>query len=181
MALLVKAGETTAARRRVYFQCVDASDVITAETGEAGGQPEISTNGGAWTSTGIGTLVAIGNGRYYAELTEAAVDTAGRVIESRYKSANTAEAIGTTVQVVGFDPAQDIPTANEVADQVWDELAGDHEAAGTLGELLMLVRAATQGKLTISADGTTYTFYKADGTTAAFTWTVAADKTSRAP
>ena len=104
MALLIKAGETTAANKRVYFQCVDATDGMTPETGEAAGQPQISTNGAAFTDTGIGTLIALGNGRYYGELTDVAVDTAGRVIESRYKSAATAEAIGTTVQVVAFDP-----------------------------------------------------------------------------
>lgn len=104
MPILIKAGETTAARKRVYFHCVDATDGLSAETGEADGQPQISTNGAAFTNTGIGTLVAIGNGRYYAELTDAALDTTGRVIESRYKSDNTAETIGTTVQVVAFDP-----------------------------------------------------------------------------
>lgn len=104
MARLMLANQATAAKRRVYFDLRDATDGITAETGEAGGQPQISTNGGAWTNTGIGTLVAIGNGRYYAELTQAAVQTAGDVIETRFKSANTAESPGDSVQVVAFDP-----------------------------------------------------------------------------
>lgn len=104
MALLVLANDATATYRRVYFDLRDATDGITAETGEAGGQPQISTNGGAWTNTGIGTLSAIGNGRYYAELTQAAVANAGDVIETRYKSANTAETPGDTVQVVAFNP-----------------------------------------------------------------------------
>ncbi len=99
MAILIAAGETTAAQKYVYFHCVDATDGLAAETGEAGNQPQISTNGASFTNTGIGVLVAIGNGRYYAELTDAAVNTTGRVIESRYKSAATAEAVGTTVQV----------------------------------------------------------------------------------
>lgn len=105
MSLLIKANESSAARRRVYFDCRDATDGITPETGEAGGQPQVATNGGAWTDTGLGTLAAIGNGRYYAELTQAAVATAGDVIECRYKSANTAETPGDSVQVVAFDPA----------------------------------------------------------------------------
>ena len=104
MALLIKAGETTATNKRVYFQCVDAADGLSAETSEADGQPQISTNGAAFTNTGIGTLVAIGNGRYYAVLTDGTVDTASRIIESRYKSAETAETLGTTVQVVAFNP-----------------------------------------------------------------------------
>ena len=91
--------EATAARRRVCFHCVDAADGITAETGEAGGQPQVSVDGGAWTNTGIGTLVSIGNGRYYAELTQALTNTDYAVISTRYKSANTAEALGDTAVV----------------------------------------------------------------------------------
>lgn len=102
--LLVHANEATAAQRRVYFHLVDATDGITAETGEAAGQPQVSSDGGAWTNTGIGTLSAIGNGRYYADLTQTLVQTAGTLIETRYKSANTAECPGDSVQVVAFDP-----------------------------------------------------------------------------
>jgi len=127
MALLIQAGETTAARKRVYFQCADATDGMAPETGEAGGQPQISTDGGAFADAGIGVLVAVGNGRYYAELTDAAVESEA-VIESRYKSAETAEAVGTTAQVVGFDPGAVAvgaytgtpPTANAIATAVWN-------------------------------------------------------------
>jgi hypothetical protein len=101
---LIKANESTTARRYVFFQLVDATDGITAETGEAGGQPQVSSNGGAWTNTGISTLTSIDNGRYYAELTQTLVATAGTYIETRYKSANTAECPGDSVHVVGFDP-----------------------------------------------------------------------------
>lgn len=104
MPVLVLANEATAGRRRVYFHCVDATDGITPETGEAGGQPQVSTNGGAFTNTGIGTLTHLGNGRYYADLTQALVATAGDSIETRYKSANTAETPGDSVRVVAFDP-----------------------------------------------------------------------------
>ena len=100
----VLANEATAAQRRVYFHLVDATDGISAETGEAGSQPQISTNGGAWTDTGIGTLSAIGNGRYYADLTQAAVGSAGDHIETRFKSAATAETPGDSVLVVAYDP-----------------------------------------------------------------------------
>ena len=100
--ILVKQSEATAAYRRMCFQCVDATDGMTPETGEAGGQPQISTNGGAWANT-TNTLVAIGNGRYYVELTAAELGTIG-IIEGRYKSANTAEALGTTLQIVRWNP-----------------------------------------------------------------------------
>lgn len=100
---LVKANEATASRRRAYFHLV-GSDGITPATGETGGQPQVSSDGGAWTNTGIGTLSVIGNGRYYADLTQTLVATAGTIVETRYKSASTAECPGDSVQVVAFDP-----------------------------------------------------------------------------
>jgi hypothetical protein len=103
-ARLIFANQSTDANRRVYCQLVDATDGMTPETGEAGGQPQVSTNGGAWTDTGIGTLTHIGNGRYYADLTQALVATAETWISVRYKSANTAEGICTSAHVVAFDP-----------------------------------------------------------------------------
>ena len=100
---LVTLNEATAAQRRVYFDLRDATDGITAETGVTG-QPQISTNGAAFTNTGISTLTEIGTGRYFADLTQAAVNgTAGDVIETRFKSAATAESPGDSVQVVAFD------------------------------------------------------------------------------
>lgn len=113
--LIIKKNEATAGLRRMYFHCVDATDGMTPETGEAGGQPQVSVNGDAFgTQEIIGVLVAIGNGRYYAELTQAGVDIADRsIIEGRYKSANTAEAIGTTIQIlekVPLDAVTDIAT-----------------------------------------------------------------------
>ncbi len=104
MTRFVLANQSVAARRTVYFDLRDATDGIAAETGEAGGQPQISTNNGAFTNTGIGTLTHSGNGRYGAVLTQAAVANAGDVIETRFKSANTAESPGDSVQVVAFDP-----------------------------------------------------------------------------
>lgn len=106
MARQIKVGETSSARRRVYFDLRDSADGITPETGEAGQQPQISTNGGAWTNTGIGVLAHIGSGRYYAELTTAALAAIGDRILIRYKSANTAETPSEDVEVVDFDPAR---------------------------------------------------------------------------
>lgn len=74
---------------RVYLYLVDATDGLTPETGEAGGQPQLSKNGGAYANT-TNLLVSLGNGTYYVELTAAEVNTAGH-IAIRYKSAATAE------------------------------------------------------------------------------------------
>lgn len=147
---LVKANQATASKRRVYFHMVDGVDGITAETGESGGQPQVSTNGGAWTDTGISVVTSIGFGRYYADLTQAAVATAGDVVETRYKSSATAESPGDSVQVVAFDPDDATalglsaltggaaPTAAAVATAVWqDLLAGsDFSTSASVGKLL---------------------------------------------
>lgn len=106
--MLVKANEATATKRRVGFFLVDATDLFTPENGEAGGQPQISIDGGTFSNGGIGTLVLIGNGEYYADIQQAAL-VAGRIIRTRYKSANTAECPGDTVQVMGWDPSGETP------------------------------------------------------------------------
>lgn len=125
----IAANEATAAKRRVEFDLRDSADFTTPELDEEGGQPQISVNDGAWTNTGIGTLVPVGGagqgascaGRYYATLTEAAVATAGDVIRTRYKSANTPETPGDTIRVVAYDPASaqrdlvDSPNATAVS------------------------------------------------------------------
>lgn len=106
--MLIKANEASPVKRRVGFFLVDATDLFTPENGEAGGQPQISIDGGAWSNGGIGVLVLIGNGEYYATLQQASLIT-GRVIRTRFKSANTAECPGDTVQVTGWDPSDETP------------------------------------------------------------------------
>jgi len=81
--------EPTAELRRFYVFLVDATDGITPEVGEAGGQPEYSVNGAGFGNT-TAVLVAIGNGSYYVELTTGELSTRGKILV-RYKSAETAE------------------------------------------------------------------------------------------
>lgn len=76
-------------QRRFFLFLVDATDGIIPETGEAGGQPQISKNGAAFANT-VNVLVAVGNGSYYLELAQGEIDTLGWILV-RYKSANTAE------------------------------------------------------------------------------------------
>ncbi len=175
MSILVKANEATAAKRYVYFHLVDATDGMTAETGEAGGQPQISANGAAWTNTEIGVLVVIGNGRYYAELTQTVVAMAGTIIETRYKSANTAECPGDKVQVVGFDPSYDfvgadVNTLKTIKDAIaaiatdWlAETGWSADPTLTLGKGMKLMVSMAMGKYSMSGD--TLTVYDLDGLT----------------
>lgn len=93
--------EATAARRRFYLRLVDATDGLTPETGETGGQPQFSKNGEVWGNTD-NLLVAVGNGAYYVELIAEELDTLG-TIAVRYKSANTAE-FQETAPVQAFNP-----------------------------------------------------------------------------
>lgn len=116
----VKTGTTTAAKLRVRFPLVvDATDFATPETGEAGGQPQVSVDSTTWTNTGIGVLNTVGFGDYYADLTSALVASGTPVIYTRYKSANTAEARGTTFHVVSWDPY-----TNEVQGNVTGNVTG---------------------------------------------------------
>ena len=99
MSVEINISETAA---KMFFFLVDAVDGLTAEVGEAGGAAEISKNGAAWGTTGIGTLNHIGNGHYYADvdLTNGtlAVSLGDRLI-GRFKSAATAEAPSLTEMV----------------------------------------------------------------------------------
>ena len=98
---MMEQSESLAPRLRIYLFLVDATDMKTPETGEAGGQPQISANGAAFGNT-TNTLTAVGNGLYYVLLTTTEVGTVGYHVV-RYKSAATCEA-QTGVWVVGWDP-----------------------------------------------------------------------------
>lgn len=138
--MFVLANQATAAKRRVYFHLVGV-DGITPATGESGGQPQISTNGASWTNTGIGTLNAIGNGRYYADLTQGAVASSGDTIETRYKSANTAECPGDSVRVVAFDPDSPMADFWAYASRTLTSVAGISIMPGpVLGDVLSLIQ-----------------------------------------
>lgn len=91
------------ATAELHFFLVDATDGLTAETGEAGGQPQIRVAGGAFTNVGVGVLVDKGSG-HYAAVVEAATLTQGVVVEGRYKSAATAEA--PSLNILEVEPLQ---------------------------------------------------------------------------
>lgn len=101
---LLQQSEATAAQRRIFFQAVDATDGISAETAQTG-TGFFSKNGAApAASSGSITELSATNmpGRYYIEATAAEVDTLG-IIEFRFKAAATAEVV-VRAQVVPYDP-----------------------------------------------------------------------------
>jgi hypothetical protein len=128
--MLYLLSEATAANRRVYLHLVDATDGITPETGEAGGQPQLSKNGAGFVNTDA-TLTAVSNGLYYVELTAAELNTLGW-FAVRYKSAATAE-FQVAGQVVAFSPyltmAESVQSGDYAEGAVWINIAGG--AAGT--------------------------------------------------
>jgi len=141
--MLFKLSEATAARRRVYFHLVDATDGITAETGEATGQPQFSINGAGFNNT-TNTLVSIGSGGYYVEMDVSELATLGAFMV-RYKSANTAE-FQDAHQVVGYDPfvAADqalidfFTSKASLVDDIWDEVltGATHNVSSSSGRRL---------------------------------------------
>jgi len=91
--------ESEAARRRLYFHLVDASgDPVTTKNGQ---QPQISVNGDSFTSSGVGTLLAIGSGYYYAEVTQATTQTNFAVIFGRYDDGDTVECMSLNTLIIG--------------------------------------------------------------------------------
>ncbi len=98
---IFKVSQSVAVRRYFYFHLVDVDDGITPEVGEAGGQPQISKNGGGFINT-TNTLIAIGTGAYYVELTTTELNTLGTIL-CRYSSVNTAE-----FQDIGYVLAVDL-------------------------------------------------------------------------
>lgn len=125
---LFQQSEATAARRRVPVYLVDATDGITPETGETGGQPQLSKNGAAWGNTSA-TLVAIGNGGYYVELTAGELDTLG-FAKVRYKSANTAE-FNWPIQILPWDPYDSVRAGFTALPNAAAEAAGGLYTRGT--------------------------------------------------
>lgn len=117
--------------RLVFFKLV-GTDGITPATNEAGGQPQILINEGAWTNTGISVLTNPGgatvganpNGLYYAVLDPSVLVNPKDRIETRYKSAGTAECPGDSMTVVAVD---------------------------TVGELAILARLGITGLITVTS------------------------------
>lgn len=128
---LLQLSEATAALRRLFFQAVDATDGLTAETGLTG-VGRISKNGAA-SAASSGSLAEIDStnmpGRYYIELTAAELDTIG-VIEFRYKAAACAEVVARG-QVVPFDPYDAVRLGMTALPNAAAEAAGGLYTRGT--------------------------------------------------
>jgi hypothetical protein len=115
--ILLQLSEATAARRRIFFLLVDATDGFTPETGTdltAAGDVQISKNGAAYANAAGAAPTSLGDGLYYYEATAAELDTVGTlVLKVEDAAARTALVVS---QVVAFDPyAADWALATAVA------------------------------------------------------------------
>lgn len=117
--------EPVAANRRFYVCCFDLGDMKTPEIGEAGGQPEISIQGGTPANT-VNTLVAVdaAQGIYYVELDVTEISTVGTFCIT-YTSANIVQyqMLGRVVQDTGNVSNDDIKNlVKQIAQRVnWIE------------------------------------------------------------
>lgn len=113
MNQLLQLSEATAARRRVVFRLVDATDGFTPETAvdlTAAADVQVSKNGGAFANRLGAAPTEIGAGQYYYELTAAECDTEG-MLTLKVTDATSRPAI-VVCQVVPWDPySTDFATA----------------------------------------------------------------------
>lgn len=86
-------------RRVAYFYLQNGSNVPV--TTQAGGQPQLALNSGAYSNTGIGTLVHLASGHYYATLSNfiSRGYKVGDVLHTRYSAAGVIETEGSTVLI----------------------------------------------------------------------------------
>ncbi len=142
-----QASESSNVKRRAYFQCVDATDGITPETGLTG-TGKISKNGSA-TATTANNITEIDStnmpGRYYIEFSQAEVDTAGQLI-FRYKNAACAEVIVQS-SIVSFDPYAAGPTVANIVAGIYDEPRSSHTIVGTYGQGVSSVQGNVTGSV----------------------------------
>jgi hypothetical protein len=89
--ITIKRTEASADRKRVYFNLELLASGGPAN-GEAGGQPQISINGGALVNT-VNVLVFVGFGLYYVQLDDTEINYSElSLLNLRYSSANVFEA-----------------------------------------------------------------------------------------
>lgn len=114
MTRTVKVGETDALKTRVYFD-VRQLDGLTPSLIEAGGQPQVSINGAAFSNTGISVLISTGFGKYYAELSTGVLTSVGDILQTVFKSGTSSISPGDTFEVIDndFTLANPVATPNE--------------------------------------------------------------------
>lgn len=156
--MLILLSESTAARRRLPFACVDETDGKTPETGLtfAAGELQLSKNGAAFANA-AGTVTELSDGAYHYEATAAELDTVGFLL-LKVEKTGVRLVLQLAAQVVATDPytAQAAaPTAAANAAAVW---AAVSEGAETFGDAIRLIGAVLFGRATIPEGDGSYAF-----------------------
>lgn len=101
---LFQQSEATAAQRRWFFACVDATDGFTPETGLtfSSGELQISKAGGAFANFG-GTATELSDGMYYYEATATELNTVG-IVGFKVEKTGVRLTLMQVGQVVPWDP-----------------------------------------------------------------------------
>lgn len=137
----LKQSEATAARRRIFFTAVLASNVQTRQTGLVSGSFTVRiSKAGAAEAAGAGSVVELEAadmpGIYYYEAAAADLDTVGPVVlRISYTNMEPREIVA---QVLAHDP-YDLPTA---------VLAATIHAGYSVARALRVIGGAVAGKLT---------------------------------
>lgn len=167
--LTLKQNESTAARRRVFFNLVDGTDNKTAETGLtlSGSEIKVSKNGAtAANMAGTAAEVSSMGGLYYYTLDATEVDTLGTVV--LYINKSGCNAVHVPIQVIAADVydaaalgltnlANAVPSTSSIATGVLDAANGV-ETGVTLRQAMRYIGAMLAGKVTGAGTGSE-TFY----------------------
>jgi hypothetical protein len=164
----IKVSETIAARRRIIFDAVDATDGFTPETGLtfSAGEIKISKNGAA-EANHTGTITEVAGGTYYYDFALAETDTIG-VLQFRTSKSGVRGA-RYRYQVVSFDPYNaaslgltnvDATTSSRLASASYEntdaflDKSNAIETGMTPRGALRLAMAAMAGKVSGAGTGT---------------------------
>lgn len=160
--MLIKQGETTAARRTIYFTAVNTAD-DSVYTGALSGADIMVGKAGAAEAASAGTATHVATGLFKYVLTAAECDTLGEVSIRLAKSGVYNDV--RTVNVVAFDPytGSDLGLTNldttvssrsshDVGD-VWDAADGV-ETGMTPRQALRLMAAVLVGRTAGAGSGT---------------------------
>lgn len=128
---LFQQSEATAAQRRWYFACVDATDGFTAETGLtfSSGELQISKAGGAFANS-AGTATELSDGMYMYEATQTELNTVG-VVGFKVEKTGVRTALMQVGQVVPWDPYDAVRAGLTALPNANAEAAGGLYTRGT--------------------------------------------------
>lgn len=172
---VIQQSETTAARRRIYFDLIDSSDHLSPKDITVTGVKVKLSKNAATAASSTNDIVKLDAtnlpGCYYLELTAAEADTVGQI--TGYLAPTGCDPCTLQGAVVAYDPYADGAEATSVADALLARnQQGGSDSAPTVSDAL----AGGLLKFSINAGTGVITVQHGDDTTA-FTRTLSRDAT----